>query len=209
MITRQATEADTDALLEVWRAGRAADGKRPSAVQLQEQREALTASATLVVVVDSGEGVVGYALGTWTGPDALALSDLVVLPARRRQGTGTVLIEALADTGYGKGARTITAVPDDERASLFLEACGLEPDGDTWTGELEPPMRDVTAKLEGLRLGQLLKLAGLVDTGSEGKALLEAEGVLVNGELELRRGRQLVAGDVVTARDQSVRVLPA
>jgi len=70
-------------------------------------------------------------------------------------------------------------------------------------------MRDVEAKLEGLRLGQLLKLAGLVETGSEAKALLEAGEVLVNDEVELRRGRQLAAGDVVTAHAQSVRVVPA
>lgn len=209
MITRQATESDTDAVLEVWRASRAADGKRPSAVQLEQARATVTASASLLVLVDSGAGVCGYALGAWTGPDQLDLVDLVVSPTGRRVGTGTVLIEALADTGYLKGARTLTATPADERASLFLEACGLEPDGEQWRGELEPPMRDVTAKLEGLRLGQLLKLAGLIDTGAEAKALLETGTVLVNDEVELRRGRQMVAGDVVTANNESVRVVPA
>jgi ribosome-associated protein len=209
VITRQATESDTDAVVEVWRASRAADGKRPSAAQLQQTREALTASASLLVVVDSGAGVAGFALGGWTGTDELTLLDLVVHPSGRRAGTGTVLIEALADAGYVKGARTLNATPDDERASLFLEACGLQPDGETWRGELEPPMRDVVAKVEGLRLGQLLKLAGLVDTGAEGKALLETGDVLVNGEVELRRGRQMTAGDVVTASSESVRVVPA
>lgn len=207
MITRQATESDTDAVLEVWRASRAADGKRPSAAQLADTREALTAGASLLLVVDSGTGVQGFALGTWTGPDQLHLVDLVVAPGGRRMGTGSALIEALADLGYVKGARTLTALPGDERSEAFLTAVGLEP-GEPWKGELEPPMRDITAKLEGLRLGQLLKLAGMVDTGSEAKALLETGEVLVNGEVELRRGRQLAADDVVTANDESVRVVP-
>ena len=71
----------------------------------------------------------------------------------------------------------------------------------------EPDPVDVPIREQTIRLGQLLKLAGLVDTGSEGKALLEAGEVLVNGEVDLRRGRQLVDGDVVEARGEAVRVL--
>ncbi len=57
-----------------------------------------------------------------------------------------------------------------------------------------------------IRLGQLLKAAGLVDSGGEAKAVLASGSVTVNGELETRRGRQLAAGDVVTLGDASVRV---
>lgn len=69
-------------------------------------------------------------------------------------------------------------------------------------------MRELTAR-EGstLRLGQLLKAAGLVDSGGEAKALLERGAVSVNGERETRRGRQLVRGDVVQAGDEAVRVV--
>lgn len=57
-----------------------------------------------------------------------------------------------------------------------------------------------------IRLGQLLKAAGLADTGGEAKLVL-AEGVVtVNGEVETRRGRQLRAGDVVAVGDASVRL---
>jgi len=49
-----------------------------------------------------------------------------------------------------------------------------------------------------IRLGQLLKLSGLAETGGASKALL-ADGVRVNGVAETRRGRQLRAGDVVEA----------
>jgi ribosome-associated protein len=57
-----------------------------------------------------------------------------------------------------------------------------------------------------IRLGQLLKAAGLVDTGGEAKALLAEGRVTVNGEVETRRGRQLSVGDVIAVGDESVRV---
>jgi ribosome-associated protein len=58
-------------------------------------------------------------------------------------------------------------------------------------------MRDVTVRGDGIRLGQLLKLAGMADSGGEAKALLGEGTVTVNGEPESRRGRQLHNGDVV------------
>jgi ribosome-associated protein len=57
-----------------------------------------------------------------------------------------------------------------------------------------------------IRLGQLLKLAAVIDSGAEVKAFLAAEPVWVNGEREARRGRQLYVGDVVTAGDRELRV---
>ena len=59
---------------------------------------------------------------------------------------------------------------------------------------------------ESIRLGQLLKLADLVDNGAEVKPLLMQGMVFVNGEMETRRGRQLVKGDVITLGEESVRV---
>jgi ribosome-associated protein len=50
---------------------------------------------------------------------------------------------------------------------------------------------------DGIRLGQLLKLANLVDSGGQARALLASGAVLVNAEVETRRGRHLVAGDLV------------
>jgi len=49
----------------------------------------------------------------------------------------------------------------------------------------------------GIRLGALLKLAGLVDSGGEAKVVLAEGRVKVNGSVELRRGAQLKPGDVV------------
>ena len=67
--------------------------------------------------------------------------------------------------------------------------------------------RDVAIRGDMSRLGQLLKLAGVVDTGGELKALLAETDVLVNGELEDRRGRQLHDGDVVTVAGDELRVV--
>ena len=49
-----------------------------------------------------------------------------------------------------------------------------------------------------IRLGQLLKLAGAVESGAEVRPLLLEGEVAVNGEDETRRGRQLVPGEVVS-----------
>jgi ribosome-associated protein len=68
-------------------------------------------------------------------------------------------------------------------------------------------VREVEIRGEMIRLGQLLKVAGIVDSGGEAKALLADDGVRVNGEPETRRGRQLRAGDLVTAAGQEVRLV--
>ena len=58
-----------------------------------------------------------------------------------------------------------------------------------------------------IRLGQLLKLAGVRDTGGEVKELLAEQGVTVNGEPEARRGRQLHPGDVVAVAGEEIRLV--
>jgi ribosome-associated protein len=67
-------------------------------------------------------------------------------------------------------------------------------------------MRDVPIDGDMIRLGQFLKLADLIDTGGEGKVLIASGDVTVNGEVDLRRGRQLHRGDVVTVFGRSARV---
>ena len=57
-----------------------------------------------------------------------------------------------------------------------------------------------------IRLGQLLKLAGIVDSGSEVKALLASESVSINEQREVRRGRQLHPGDTVRVGEHDLRV---
>ena len=67
-------------------------------------------------------------------------------------------------------------------------------------------MREVSITGDTIRLGQLLKLAGSVDSGSDVKDLLAAGGVTVNGEVETRRGRQLVRGDHVSTTAEDLLV---
>lgn len=67
--------------------------------------------------------------------------------------------------------------------------------------------QDVPIRGHMIRLGQLLKLAGVAQDGGEAKALLEDGHVRVNGEVELRRGRQLHPGDVVAAAGATLRVV--
>jgi ribosome-associated protein len=63
------------------------------------------------------------------------------------------------------------------------------------------PLRDAT-----IRLGQFLKLADLVDSGADAKGLLAQGLVRVNGDVETRRGRQLMDGDVVELAGRRVVV---
>ncbi len=62
-------------------------------------------------------------------------------------------------------------------------------------------------ELDGMiRLGQFLKLANLAESGAHARELILAGEVLVDGEVETRRGRQLVGGEVVEVGGQAVRL---
>jgi ribosome-associated protein len=68
-------------------------------------------------------------------------------------------------------------------------------------------VREVEIRGETIRLGQLLKVAGVVDSGGEAKGLIAEGQVSVNGEVETRRGRQLHAGDELTAAGQELKLV--
>ena len=59
---------------------------------------------------------------------------------------------------------------------------------------------------EFIKLGQALKLAGLVENGAEAKEAVQNGQVKVNGETDLRRGRKCVAGDVIEYRGESITI---
>ncbi|AFZ33780.1 RNA-binding S4 domain protein [Stanieria cyanosphaera PCC 7437] len=57
-----------------------------------------------------------------------------------------------------------------------------------------------------IKLDQFLKWQGLVQTGGEAKLRIKAGEILVNGEVETRRGRKLVSGDIVTVANLAYKV---
>lgn len=70
------------------------------------------------------------------------------------------------------------------------------------------PIDEISIGGETIRLGQFLKFAGLLDTGGSVKEAIVDGEVLVNGEVDRRRGRQLQLGDIVGFNGRRVRVAP-
>ena len=67
--------------------------------------------------------------------------------------------------------------------------------------------REIPIRGEMIRLGQLLKVAGLIDAGGEAAAYLDSHRLLVNGEPEGRRGRQLHPGDEIVVGETTLRIV--
>lgn len=61
-------------------------------------------------------------------------------------------------------------------------------------------------KPEPITLDQFLKQSGIVGSGGQAKILIQAGEVLLNGVIETRRGKKLVAGDVVQIGDERLQV---
>jgi ribosome-associated protein len=72
---------------------------------------------------------------------------------------------------------------------------------------MTPGTIDFQLDREFVELNQLLKLAGLVDSGGAGKALVASGVVRVDGVPELRKTAKIRAGQVVRAGDAEIRVL--
>ena len=66
---------------------------------------------------------------------------------------------------------------------------------------------DVPIRDESIRLGQLLKLAGVVDDGAMARSVIELGEVTVDGAVEVRRGAQVRPGQVVEYAGQSLNVV--
>ena len=67
-------------------------------------------------------------------------------------------------------------------------------------------MKTVRSKDEFIKLGQLLKLAGLVESGVDAKFVIQDGLVKVNGEVDTRRGRKIVSGDIVEYQGEKIQV---
>lgn len=57
-----------------------------------------------------------------------------------------------------------------------------------------------------IKLGQALKAAGLVESGVDAKYAIQDGQVMVNGQVELRRGKKLVAGDIIEFAGETIKI---
>jgi ribosome-associated protein len=76
-------------------------------------------------------------------------------------------------------------------------------------GKTENRLREnmeITIRDEYIKLGQALKLAGLAENGAIAKEMITAGQVTVNGEVDLRRGRKCVPGDLIEFKGKQVKV---
>lgn len=67
-------------------------------------------------------------------------------------------------------------------------------------------MEVITIRDEFIKLGQAMKLAGMVDSGVEAKIVIQDGQVRVNGVVDERRGRKLYSGDIVTYKGESFQI---
>ena len=67
-------------------------------------------------------------------------------------------------------------------------------------------METISIKDDFIKLGQALKLAGLVDSGVDAKFVIQDGLVKVNGKVEVQRGKKLVQGDVVSYDGKEFKV---
>lgn len=58
-----------------------------------------------------------------------------------------------------------------------------------------------------IKLDNLLKFSGIAESGSFAKMMIQSGDVLVNGEIELARGKKIKAGDHVTIQDSHIYVV--
>jgi len=68
-------------------------------------------------------------------------------------------------------------------------------------------MREVIIRREPVELYKILKFEGLVESGGEAKAVIEQGLVSVNGEVERRKRRKIVSGDVLGFAGETLRIV--
>ena len=66
---------------------------------------------------------------------------------------------------------------------------------------------EIEIRDEFIKLGQALKLAGVVEDGVEAKFVIQDGLVKVNGEVDERRGRKVYEGDVISFNGQDIKVI--
>jgi len=68
-------------------------------------------------------------------------------------------------------------------------------------------MRDVILKVEPVELYKILKFESMVPSGGVAKLAIESGDVFVNGEVETRKRKKIVAGDTVEFNGEKIRLV--
>jgi len=69
-------------------------------------------------------------------------------------------------------------------------------------------MREVKITKESVELYKILKFEGLVSSGGEAKTIIDHGQVLVNGEVETRRRKKILSGDIIEYMNEKLKILP-
>jgi ribosome-associated protein len=69
------------------------------------------------------------------------------------------------------------------------------------------PMKDIEIYAEPIALYQILKLEAMVSSGGEAKVAIDEGRVLVNGEVETRRRKKIMAGDMIEFEKQPFKIV--
>jgi ribosome-associated protein len=69
------------------------------------------------------------------------------------------------------------------------------------------PMKDIEVYAEPIALYQVLKFEALVSSGGEAKVAINDGRVLVNGEVETRRRKKIIAGDIIEFEKQQFKIV--
>lgn len=70
-------------------------------------------------------------------------------------------------------------------------------------------MKDIVITKEPVELYKILKFEGIVASGGEAKAVIDDGQVLVNGEIETRKRKKIVSGDVIEFMDNKFKIILA
>lgn len=67
-------------------------------------------------------------------------------------------------------------------------------------------MREVEISKEPIELYKLLKFEGIVSSGGEAKSIIADGRVLVNGQIETRKRKKIVSGDLIEFEKEKIRI---
>jgi len=68
-------------------------------------------------------------------------------------------------------------------------------------------MRTVEITKQPVELYKILKFEGMVASGGEAKMVIDRGYVMVNGEVETRKRKKIVSGDIIEFGDETIRIL--